>query len=65
MEAEWKLGQSDTFQPTDVMKDDICYPFFVELTLNLQTHRIIESFGLEGTPTGHLVQPPRSKQGHH
>jgi len=21
-------------------------------------HRIIESFGLEGTPRGHLVQPP-------
>jgi len=27
-------------------------------------HRIIESFGLEGTPRGHLVQPPCSEQGH-
>ena len=27
-------------------------------------YRIIESFGLEGTPRGHLVQPPRSEQGH-
>ena len=27
--------------------------------------RIIESFGSEGTPRGHLVQPPRSEQGHH
>jgi len=30
-----------------------------------QNHRIIGSFGLEGTPRGHLVQPPRSEQGHH
>jgi len=28
-------------------------------------HRIIESFRLEGTPRGHLVQPPHSEQGHH
>jgi len=28
-----------------------------------QYHRIIESFVLEGTPRGHLVQPPSSKQG--
>ena len=27
-------------------------------------HRIIESFVSEGTPRGHLVQPPRSEQGH-
>ena len=27
-------------------------------------HRITESFGLEGTPRGHPVQPPRSEQGH-
>jgi len=30
-----------------------------------KNHRIIESFGSEGTPRGHLVQPPRSEQGHH
>ena len=24
----------------------------------------IDIFGLEGTPRGHLVQPPRSEQGH-
>jgi len=27
-------------------------------------HRIIESFGSERTPRGHLVQPPLSEQGH-
>ena len=27
-------------------------------------HRIRESFWSEGTPRGHLVQPPRSEQGH-
>jgi len=27
-------------------------------------HRIIESSGSEGTPRGHLVQPPCSEQGH-
>jgi len=32
--------------------------------LKSQNHRITESFGSEGTPRGHLVQPPRSKQGH-
>ena len=31
----------------------------------LANHRIIEGFGSEGTPRGHLVQPPRSEQGHH
>jgi len=31
---------------------------------NVQNNRIIESFGLEGTPRGHLVQPPHSEQGH-
>ena len=30
-----------------------------------QNHRIIESFGSEGTPRGHLVQPPCSEQEHH
>jgi len=27
-------------------------------------YRITESFGSGGTPRGHLVQPPRSEQGH-
>ena len=27
------------------------------------SHRIIESFGLEGTPRGHLVQPPKLSEG--
>ena len=30
-----------------------------------QNHRIIESFGSEGTLRGNLVRPPRSEQGHH
>ena len=40
---------------------------FPELKLStcLMNHSIIESFGLEGTPRGHLVQSPCSKQGHH
>jgi len=28
------------------------------------TYRITESFGSEGIPRGHLVQPPHSEQGH-
>jgi len=35
----------------------------VGLTVGLDD-RIIESFGSEGTPRGHLVQPPCSEQGH-
>ena len=31
----------------------------------LFNHRIIESFGSEGTLRSHLVQPPCSEQGHH
>jgi len=38
--------------------------YFLYLRIEM-IHRIIESFGLERTPRGHLVQPPRSEQGHH
>jgi len=34
------------------------------LETSKRDHRIIESFGSEGTPRGHPVQPPRSEQGH-
>ena len=32
--------------------------------LELDNHRIIEYFGLEGTFRGHLAQPPYSEQGY-
>jgi len=34
------------------------------MLLSQKYHRITESFGLEGTFKGHLVQPPCHEQGH-
>ena len=34
------------------------------ISMFIEIIEIIESFGLEGTPRGHVVQPPRSEQGH-
>ena len=42
-----------------------CHRFESRESLPCFKVEIIESFGSEGTPRGHLVQHPHSEQGHH
>jgi len=58
-DASWGLPGAQAQQRPQKQKY-----FSVLVSVSRKFHRIRESFELEGTLKGHLVQPPCSAQGH-